>query len=163
MLNNESVYLSEHNVLLTGINLDFPHYEITKEDPNDFIEYVNEHFPKSAPADVFHEVSCHSPKVILNQEHFKQLIINPDLIHCGHMHHGLIPMGLGFMFPNNKGLIDPHNHLFPDLAHGKVSIDQTTGIIGGPLTSIAEIQEFKAKIINSIAPSRVDVVLVKKR
>lgn len=164
ILENEQKYLEDHNVLLTGINLDFEHYEVKKEKPSDFVFKVNKMFKEQLPAETFNEISCHSPRVILNKNHFSALNIkrNADLIHSGHMHNGAVPIGAGLFIPKNRGLIDPYGGLYPNLARGEVKIDNTLGIIGGPLTTISESQGFKAKFFNTIMPSRIDAIYVKR-
>lgn len=165
VLNDEYNYLEDYNVLLTGFDTDFNHYETHHEDPEDFIEIVNGMFNKPLPKDTFNEISCHSPKVILNEEYFNRIIVaqNADLIHSGHMHNGAVPVFAGFVLPKNRGLIDPYGGGFPDLARGEVKIDGTTGIIGGPLTTLAESQGLKAKIVNTVMPSRFDEIRVLRK
>lgn len=175
IVDNETVPLDEYNVLLTGINMGFKHYagkdmgfnqyeKGTQESPADFVSTVNKLFRDVQDERTFNQISCHSPLVILNPEHFIELGItyNADLIHCGHMHHGAVPPGFGVILPKNKGIIDPHGNRLPKLARGEVRINGAFGIIGGPLTTIAECQGAKAKLINMACPSRIDAVLVKK-
>lgn len=166
ILDNEQVYIDDYNVLLSGIDLDYEHYEEHKEDPKDFIEYVNYYFPRELiDKNSFNELICHSPKVIMQLKYLRKIYIarQADLIHSGHMHNGAIPYGLGLLLPKNRGLIDQYRNLFPDLARGKVKIGKTTGIIGGPLTALAETEGIKAKIINKVIPSRMDVIKVLRK
>ncbi len=164
ILENETKYLDEYNVSLTGINMDYRYYEVLKEKPRDFVFRVNDLFPEFQSKETFNEISCHSPKVILNKKFFDAIYINrnADLIHSGHMHNGAVPLGIGIFLPKNKGLMDPHENIFPDLARGSIQINNTLGIIGGPLTTIAESQGKKSKLLNTVMPSRMDVVYVKR-
>lgn len=164
ILDNESTLLKDFNVLLTGINMDFYHYEVVKENAGDFVYCLNKMFTDVQDPHVFNEISCHSPLNILNPEHFAELNVafNADLIHCGHMHNGLVPLGAGICLPKNRGIIDPHGNLYPKLARGEVRINGALGIIGGPITTLAENQGSKATFINGLCPSRIDQVLVKK-
>lgn len=164
ILENRSIELEELNVKLTGICMDLDHYRYKKEDPDDFVINVNKFFPNIQDESFFNEIICHSPKVILDKEHFNKIFVNQsaDLIHSGHMHNGIVPPILDLFLPKNKGIIDPHGNLFPDLTRGKVEIGGTVGIIGGPLTTISEYHKYKAKLINTVLPSRIEKVYVKK-
>lgn len=165
VLHNDQLFLKEYNVTLAGVDTDFEHYEKYKENPFDFISSVNTEFSEALPSDTFNEISCHSPKVILNEEYFNHLIIsqNADLIHSGHMHNGLVPPFVGFMLPKNRGLIDPYLNMYPNLSRGEVKLGPTTGIIGGPLTTLAESEGLKAKIANTLLPPRMDEIKVKRK
>lgn len=164
VMDNTQQYLDEYNMLLTAINLDFDHYETKMGSSADFVEKVNKAFPNGLPAETFNTIMCHTPNAILDKKYFKQLHVTngADLILCGHNHNGAVPLGFGIFLPKNMGLIDPYGNLFPRLARGEVKIDEVLGIIGGPLTPIAESLGFKAKLINMAIQSRIDVVHVKR-
>lgn len=78
------------------------------------------------------------------------------------MHNGVVPPIIDTFFLKNKGIMGPHGELFPDLSRGKIEVENTTGIIGGPLTTITEQFGIKSKIINTILPSRMEKIYIKK-
>ena len=64
---------------------------------------------------------CHSPINVLNQDFNNK---NIDLVLCGHMHGGVVPRFLRFIF-KNRGIINPSKKLFPKYAYGLFKKDNT--------------------------------------
>lgn len=73
---------------------------------------------------------CHSPEYICDLDILKDK--NIDLVLCGHMHGGVVPMILRPIF-KNRGLIGPNKKLFPKNAYGHLKIYKTNIIISSGL------------------------------
>lgn len=179
ILENQQIYFSEDNISFLGLDFDgYKHYEVERESEEDFIKTVN---GLNINIDPKHYNIClsHSPRNIMDKDVISktQLAYSLDLILSGHMHNGVTPYWMEPAFnllfkilkndyPNTKGIFDPleSNSLFPTFTRGMISDEYTTGIIGSPITCLAETSGLKAKIINSrlFIPSTVTKIHLNK-
>ncbi len=138
---NNLYFLDGTNVTIGNINfigLTLPiEYYMYGEKSSDFKEQL-----KLIKFDekYYNVLLCHSP-VNINKENIPENL-NINLVLCGHMHGGIMPMFLRKIV-KNRGLIDPRMRLFPKNVYGHLKINKTDVIITSGITVISNINKFR--------------------
>jgi len=143
-LDNESIRLDDINFY--GITLPINHYMHTYEKEGEFKQYIKE---VKTEKKYYNILLCHSPvniakKEILNKTNF-------DLVLCGHMHSGVVPRFLRFLF-GNKGLVSPQKKLFPNNAYGNIKVKNKNVII---TSGIKVLPSNRFGILKNIFPAEI--------
>ena len=130
LLNNENKIID--NINFIGLVLPIEHYMLSYEKEEEFKSYI-----KTIETDNKHYnvLLCHSPVNISKKEILSK--INVDLVLCGHMHGGLVPRFLRFLF-RTKGLISPQKSLFPKYVYGNIKVENKNVIITSGIKILSE-------------------------
>lgn len=131
------------NINFIGITIPMEYYEEKKY--SDFIKCLKN---IKTYKKYYNILLCHSPMNICDEKVLKK--INVDLILCGHMHGGVVPMFLRKIC-KNRGFISPYKKLFPKNAYGNIKIYKTNIIIS------SGIKVIPFKILNYFAPEVVSI------
>lgn len=130
-------FLDNKNVILDGINfiglvLPIEHYQFNKEEESEFEENI-----KNIKTDnkCYNILLCHSPENISKEKIISK--INVDLVLCGHMHGGIVPNFLRFLF-GKRGLISPQKRLFPNSVYGNIKLGNKNIIITSGIKILSE-------------------------
>lgn len=171
ILENETIYLNDYNLSITGIDPGFKHYEKSKENSLDFEGCVNAVHTQELPKEVYNTISCHSPLGLLNHNNLNNIVIfrNADLTHCGHTHNGGVPIFFEPLFKViGRGLIDPHGNVFPKyVLGGEYNRGDNKIIVGGPITFLAKtknptlVKSIVTTVSNMVIPPRIDIIEAK--
>ena len=148
------------------VNMPMDYYWF-KENPNEYVDYINTLKMLQLQSEKFNILLAHSPKNILNgnsiDEYIKELK-KINLILTGHMHAGLIPYNL-----RNKsgvGLTGPGKSIFPKNCYGVVEDEDIISITTGGVTKIADgsfgapIKEIPGakKLLDVIYPPEIEII-----
>ena len=87
----------------------------------------------------FNILLFHSPEQLYNLS----LKDRYSLVLTGHLHNGAVPNYVDKILPGNRGILAPVSGLFPKYARGYTDIQDTTGIIASPVSTIAGQNEKK--------------------
>lgn len=129
-LDNQNKVLD--NINFIGLVLPINHYQFDNESEKEFEKYVQ----KVKPINKYYNVLlCHSP-INISKEKFLNRI-NVDLVLCGHMHGGVVPRFLRFLF-GTKGLISPQKKLFPKNVYGNIKVGNKNVIITSGIKVLSE-------------------------
>lgn len=135
LLDNKSQIID--NINFIGITLPIDYYLICEEDKSDISKYFKN---IKGEKGIYNVLLCHSPIDICNKEILASK--NIDLVLCGHMHGGIVP-NVFRKFTKNIGLISPSKKLFPKIAYGQISINNTNIIISSGITIVSHINRFR--------------------
>jgi len=106
----------------------------------------------------------HTPR-LLNEIEILELIKEYDIILCGHMHNGVMPLILDKVIKGNRGIVSPNRKLFPDNARGIKEINYNGKkiyiIISGGVTKLAECSGLFNKF-NNFYPISMNHLYIKK-
>lgn len=143
-LDNQNIVLD--NINFIGMTLPIQHYMCTCENEEEFKEYIKDINPNKK---YYNVLLCHSPvniskKEILNKTNF-------DLVLCGHMHSGVVPRFLRFLF-GNKGLVSPQKKLFPSNVYGNIRLKDKNVII---TSGIKVLSSKHFGILRNVFPSEI--------
>ena len=119
VLDNESLYLEDYGVTLTGLNLSEDYYRkgfIKKTNDNSFSEFIDDKKPG------YEILIAHNPEYFM--DYVKR---GSNLVFSGHLHGGI--MRLPFHF----GAVSPRYVLFPRFAYGLYRKKRTNMIVSGGL------------------------------
>lgn len=130
LLNNQNEIIDDINFI--GLVLPIEHYMLNNENEEDFKSYIK--YIKTNNK-YYNVLLCHSPVNISKKEILNK--IDVDLVLCGHMHGGMVPRFLRFLF-GTKGLISPRKKLFPKNAYGKVKVGNINVIITSGIKVLSE-------------------------
>ena len=164
VLDNKSY--QDENIYVAGFTLSNDYYyNITGSESKELlIEYFDNHhniinnLPKNLPKVAL----IHSPIKLADDEVLAKLK-EYDLILCGHMHNGLVPRWLYFIFKGNLGLIGPNNRFFPKIAKGKIEKYGLTIIINGAITKFSKQAGVFFSKINFIYNKSVNKIIIRKK
>ena len=126
------------DIALHGLNLPLSWY-LEKEKESTFNRLLNS--IQEVDDKEFNIMITHSPSGLIKNKRLNDRINylkNMNLVLCGHMHAGLVPIPL--RKNHHLGLVGPYRSLFPKNAHG---IIQDTVLISGGLTKISKSSEAK--------------------
>ena len=134
---NNLYLLSNENIMLDGINfiglvLPIEHYQFNNENEEEFKTYIKNIKTNNK---YYNVLLCHSPVNISKKEILSK--INIDLVLCGHMHGGVVPRFLRFLF-RTKGLISPQKKLFPKNVYGNIKLRNKNVIITSGIKVLSE-------------------------
>lgn len=144
LLNNENIIFD--NINFIGLTLPIEHYTNKQESKEDFTKYIKN---IKTNKNCYNILLCHSPVNICNEKILSK--INIDLALCGHMHGGLIPQGLRFIF-KQRGLLSPQKKLFPNNVYGKIVYNNKNIII---TSGIKVLSESHCKYFKSVFSSEI--------
>lgn len=134
LLDNENIIIDDINFI--GVTLP-PEYYHNEENQIDILKYL---YKFKTYKSYYNVLLCHSPINISNPNVLKNFDI--DLILCGHMHGGITPRILRFIF-KNRGLVSPSKHLLPKVCYGKLKVCDTDIIITSGITVLSHINKFR--------------------
>lgn len=120
LLDNKNIVID--NINFIGITIPIEYY-FKKDKLNNFEILLDK---LSISKKHYNILLCHSPINICNKHVLESR--NIDLILCGHMHGGIVPKFLRFIFKTN-GIISPNKRLFPKNAYGHFKICNTNIVI----------------------------------
>ena len=129
------------NINFIGITLPIEHFSSKGESIEDFKKYLKNIKTKNS---CYNILLCHSPINISKKEILDKL--NISLVLCGHMHGGVVPNWLRFIFKNN-GIISPSKKLFPKNVYGNIKVKDKNVIITSGINVLSERQFPKLKKI----------------
>ena len=134
LLDNESVVLN--NITFYGLTYSYDDY-FTKEAQME--DAINRFFTKELefPPTQYNVILSHTPLIFNTKSIFKYLK-NVDLVLAGHMHNGVIPMGLDYVIKSDRGIVGPSKGLFPRFSRGNILLNEghTQLIISKGITAI---------------------------
>ena len=145
LLNNENKIIDDINFI--GLVLPIEHYMINLEDEEEFKKYIKN---IKSNKKYYNILLCHSPVNISKKEILDK--INVELVLCGHMHGGMVPDFLRFLF-GTKGLISPQKRLFPKNVYGRIKVENKNVIITSGIKILSEshfpffINAFSSEIV----------------
>jgi len=120
-----------NNINFMGITLPIEHYMNNKENKEEFKKYIKN---IKTNKNYYNILLCHSPINITRKDIINKIDI--DLVLCGHMHGGIIPNFLRFIFKTN-GLISPHKILFPSNVYGLINRNKKYIVITSGITVLS--------------------------
>lgn len=107
----------------------------------------------------------HSP-ILMNDLEILELIKEFDFILCGHMHNGMVPVGIDKLIKNNKGIIAPNKKMFPQNARGLKEIDYNFKtmhlLISSGITKLSECSGL-FRIFNCLYYMDIDLININKK
>lgn len=107
-------------------------------------------------------IITHSP-ILIDDPDILNLIKEYDFIFCGHMHNGLVPIGIDKLIKNNKGIIAPNKTLFPNNSRGlkklQINNKEINLIVTGGVTKIQECAGI-LKYFNCFYPMNIDEISI---
>lgn len=129
-LDNENKIID--NINFIGLILPIKHYMFSNESEEEFKNYI-----KNIKTDkkYYNVLLCHSPVNISKKEILSKT--NVDLVLCGHMHGGVVPRFLRFLF-GTKGLVSPQKRLFPKNVYGNIKVENKNVIITSGIKVLSE-------------------------
>ena len=130
LLDNENKVIDDINFI--GLVLPIKHYMISNEKEEEFKDYIEN---IKTIENNYNVLLCHSPVNISKKEILNK--INVDLVLCGHMHGGVVPRFLRFLF-GTKGLISPQKRLFPKCVYGNIKVGNKNVIITSGVKVLSE-------------------------
>lgn len=130
LLNNENKIID--NINFIGLELPIEHYMSSNESEEEFKNYIKN---IKTVENYYNIVLCHSPVNLSKKEILYK--INVDLVLCGHMHGGMVPNFLKFLF-GTKGLISPQKRLFPKNVYGNIKVGNKNVIITSGIKVLSE-------------------------
>ena len=138
--NIDNLYILDNkNIIIDDINfIGFTQPIECYKNSKDFYKYIK--YIKTYKK-YYNNLLCHSPENICNKNILEK--INVDLILCGHMHGGIVPLFLRKIL-KNRGLISPNKGLFPKNVYGYLKIKDTNIII------TSGIRVLPYKILNNL-------------
>ncbi len=141
------------------------YYNITGTESVDILLENFDNHPeiiKNLPKDLPKVALIHSP-IRLSDDRVLSKLHEYDLILCGHMHNGLVPKWLYFIFRGNLGFVGPNNRLFPRIAKGKIVKNGQTIIINGAITKLSKQSGIFFSNINFIYNKSVNKIIIKRK
>lgn len=167
VLNNYSYY--DDYIYVTGFTLPSDYYyNITGDESKEvLLDYLNnkKNLISKLPKNIPKIALIHSPRRLNDIDVLKKLH-EYDLVLCGHMHNGMIPDFLDFLFKDNMGLIAPNKKLFPEFSKGKKEIKINkliTIIVNGGITKLSlKSSKFLSKW-NFIYNTSFNKVIIRKK
>lgn len=133
VLNNESY--QDENIYVSGFALpNIYYYNITGNESSVVLENVlhkNKKLVNRLPKNKVKIGLIHSP-ICLLEKNILKIMNEYDLLLSGHMHDGMVPKCLKFLFKKNMGIIAPNRKLFPRISRGRIDKkigDKTLSVI----------------------------------
>lgn len=130
LLNNENEIIDDINFI--GLVLPIEHYQFNNENQEEFKYYIKN---IKTNKKYYNVLLCHSPVNISKKEILSKT--NIDLVLCGHMHGGIVPRFLRFLF-GTRGLINPQKKLFPKNVYGNIKVGNKNVIITSGIKVLSE-------------------------
>ncbi len=145
------------------------YYNITHEESSEvLVKHLtnNRKIISKLPRELPKVILIHSPIKLTNKEVLNKLK-EYDLILSGHTHNGMVPGILKSLFPKNKGLIAPNKTLFPEIAKGKIEVNQDnkkiTIIINGAITKLSSKSSKILSKLNIVYPISINKIIITKK
>lgn len=145
------------------------YYNITHEESSEvLVKHLtnNRKLISKLPRELPKVILIHSPIKLTNKEVLNKLK-EYDLILSGHTHNGMVPDILKSLFPKNKGLIAPNKTLFPEIAKGKIEVNQDnkkiTIIINGAITKLSSKSSKILSKLNIVYPMSINKIIITKK
>lgn len=145
------------------------YYNITHEESSEvLVKHLtnNRKLISKLPRELPKVILIHSPIKLTNKEVLNKLK-EYDLILSGHTHNGMVPGILKSLFPKNKGLIAPNKTLFPEIAKGKIEVNQDnkkiTIIINGAITKLSSKSSKILSKLNIVYPMSINKIIITKK
>lgn len=145
------------------------YYNITHEESSEvLVKHLtnNRKLIGKLPRELPKVILIHSPIKLTNKEVLNKLK-EYDLILSGHTHNGMVPGILKSLFPKNKGLIAPNKTLFPEIAKGKIEVNQDnkkiTIIINGAITKLSSKSSKILSKLNIVYPMNINKIIITKK
>lgn len=145
------------------------YYNITHEESSEvLVKHLtnNRKLISKLPRELPKVILIHSPIKLTNKEVLNKLK-EYDLILSGHTHNGMVPGILKPLFPKNKGLIAPNKTLFPEIAKGKIEVNQDnkkiTIIINGAITKLSSKSSKILSKLNIVCPMSINKIIITKK
>lgn len=145
------------------------YYNITHEESSEvLVKHLtnNRKLIGKLPRELPKVILIHSPIKLTNKEVLNKLK-EYDLILSGHTHNGMVPGILKSLFPKNKGLIAPNKTLFPEIAKGKIEVNQDnkkiTIIINGAITKLSSKSSKILSKLNIVYPISINKIIITKK
>lgn len=157
-------------IYISGITLpNNYYYNITHEESSEvLVKHLtnNRKLISKLPRELPKVILIHSPIKLTNKEVLNKLK-EYDLILSGHTHNGMVPGILKSLFPKNKGLIAPNKTLFPEIAKGKIEVNQDnkkiTIIINGAITKLSSKSSKIFSKLNIVYPMSINKIIITKK
>lgn len=157
-------------IYISGITLpNNYYYNITHEESSEvLVKHLtnNRKLISKLPRELPKVILIHSPIKLTNKEVLNKLK-EYDLILSGHTHNGMVPGILKSLFPKNKGLIAPNKTLFPEIAKGKIEVNQDnkkiTIIINGAITKLSSKSSKILSKLNIVYPMSINKIIITKK
>ena len=157
-------------IYISGITLpNNYYYNITHEESSEvLVKHLtnNRKLISKLPRELPKVILIHSPIKLTNKEVLNKLK-EYDLILSGHTHNGMVPGILKSLFPKNKGLIAPNKTLFPEIAKGKIEVNQDnkkiTIIINGAITKLSSKSSKILSKLNIVYPISINKIIITKK
>lgn len=130
LLDNENIIINDINFI--GITLPITHYMYKGESKEDFKKYIKNIKTNNK---YYNVLLCHSPINISRKDIIDS--IDVDLVLCGHMHGGIVPRFLRFLF-GTRGLISPQKNIFPNNVYGNIKIKNKNIIITSGINVLSQ-------------------------
>lgn len=155
LLNNCSK--SYKDIYFYGYTQSFDYYYKDKnEDSIIMNKELDEYMVCNNLPNKFKVLLMHSP-ICLNEINIKKKLNCYDLILCGHMHNGIVPIILDDIFKGNRGIIAPSKRLFPELARGIVRNSNILVISSGVTKLSRGVNKF-LRLFNIFFPIGINVI-----
>ena len=145
------------------------YYNITHEESSEvLVKHLtnNRKLISKLPRELPKVILIHSPIKLTNKEVLNKLK-EYDLILSGHTHNGMVPGILKSLFPKNKGLIAPNKTLFPEIAKGKIEVNQDnkkiTIIINGHIIKLSSKSSKILSKLNIVYPISINKIIITKK
>jgi len=130
LLNNENKIID--NINFIGLVLPIEHYMLNNENEEEFKTYIKNIKTNNK---YYNVLLCHSPVNISKKEILSKT--NVDLALCGHMHGGVVPRFLRFLF-GTTGLVSPQKRLFPKNVYGNIRVENKNVVITSGIKVLSE-------------------------
>ena len=128
-LDNQNKVLE--NINFVGLTIPIEHYMHSGEKEGNFDNYIKK---LKTNKKYYNILLCHSPVNISKAKILNKTCV--DLVLCGHMHGGVVPRFLRFIF-RHKGLVSPQKKLFPNNVYGNIKVDDKNVIITSGIKVLA--------------------------
>lgn len=172
----KNIYILDNNcykdefIYISGLTLpNNYYYNITHEESSEvLVKHLtnNRKLISKLPRELPKVILIHSPIKLTNKEVLNKLK-EYDLILSGHTHNGMVPGILKSLFPKNKGLIAPNKTLFPEIAKGKIEVNQDnkkiTIIINGAITKLSSKSSKILSKLNIVYPMSINKIIITKK
>ena len=160
----------DDNMCVSGLTLprNFYYNKVERESKTIFTSHLEKyaHVIDKLVDDKLKVALIHSPMVLADDDILVKLA-KYDLILSGHMHDGMVPGWLKFVFRNNRGIISPYKKLFPRVAHGKIVKEvngkKVTLIITGGVTKLSLASAKILSKMNFVYDMGINRIIIKRK
>ncbi len=168
VLDNENYF--DKYLCISGLTLpsNFYYNKLDREPKKVFMKHLDKYSQliSDLPSDKLKIALIHSPMILVDNDILSKLA-NYDLILSGHMHDGMVPEFLKFVFGKNRGIISPYKRLFPKIARGKIvkkiNDKEITLIITGGVTKLSLVSAKWLSKLNFVYNVGMNRIIIKRK